>query len=151
MAAANAEKHVFVLEDEEPVAVVEPVRPVAEPTADAMVDEIHILDTMTVEAPVAEAPKPAPAPVYSAPEPGRSAFENENDVKTTADRIRRIHDLLRNNANGADIVQSMPATREYAETDLYEGRHSSDREAPSFSMRADGSLAKNTYYDAGVD
>ena len=151
MAAANAEKHVFVLEDEEPVAVAEPVRPVAEPTADAMVDEIHILDTMTVEAPVAEAPKPAPAPVYSAPEPGRSAFENENDVKTTADRIRRIHDLLRNNANGADIVQSMPATREYAETDLYEGHHSSDREAPSYSMRADGSLAKNTYYDAGVD
>lgn len=142
----STEKHVFVLEDEEPVAVAEPVRPVTGETKDAMVDEIHLLDTLTVEAPAAE----APAPAYVAPSPAHSAFENENDVKTAADRIRRIHDLLRNNANGADIVQSMSA-RDIAETDLYEGRHSSAREASSFSMRADGTMSKNAFYDDQPD
>ena len=151
---AKAEKHVFVLEDDEPVAVVEPVRPVVEEKTDTLVDEIHILDTMVAETPVAvETPiaVEAPAPAYTAPAPGRSAFENENDVKTTADRIRRIHDLLRNNPNGADLVQNIPATREYTEADLYEGRHSSDREASAFSMRADGTMTKNAFYDDQPD
>ena len=72
-------------------------------------------------------------------------------MKTTADRIRRIHDLLRNNPNGADLVQNIPATREYTEADLYEGRHSSDREASAFSMRADGTMTKNAFYDDQPD
>ena len=46
---AKAEKHVFVLEDDEPMAVVEPVRPVVEEKTDTLVDEIHILDTMVAE------------------------------------------------------------------------------------------------------
>ncbi len=151
---AKAEKHVFVLEDDEPMAVVEPVRPVVEEKTDTLVDEIHILDTRVAETPVVvETPVAVetPAPVYTAPAPGRSAFENENDVKTTADRIRRIHDLLRNNPNGADLVQNIPATREYTEADLYEGRHSSDREASAFSMRADGTMTKNAFYDDQPD
>ena len=152
--SSTAEKRVFVLEEEEPVAAVETqpttssATPVAE--ADAMVDEIHLLDTMVAEAPKVEA-QPVAAPAFIAPEPARSAFENENDVKTAADRIRRIHDLLRNNANGADIVQGMSATREYADADLYEGRHSSAREASSFSMRADGTMTKNAFYDDQPD
>ena len=73
-----------------------------------------------------------------------SAFKNDNDVATAADRIRRIHDLLRNNANGADIVQKMNASQ-MSEEMLYEGQPSAAREASSVSMRADGSLAKNPY------
>ena len=154
--APAAEKHVFVLEDEEPVAVAAPAAEMhaaaSATTCDAMVDEIHILDTVVETQPAASiAPAPAPAaPVYTVPEPGRSAFENENDVRTAADRIRRIHDLLRNNANGADIVQGIPA-RDMAENDLFEGRHSSAREASSFSMRADGTMTKNAFYDDQPD
>jgi len=157
VAEAKTEKHVFVLEEDEPVAAVTTSETSVEkqPAAshDTMVDEIHLLDTLTVvEMQPAAAPTLAatPTPVFSAPAPGHSAFENENDVKTAADRIRRIHDLLRNNANGADIVQSMSA-RDMAETDLYEGRHSSAREASSFSMRADGSMTKNAFYDDQPD
>ena len=154
--APAAEKHVFVLEDEEPEAVAAPAAEMhaaaSATTCDAMVDEIHILDTVVETQPAASiAPAPAPAaPVYTVPEPGRSAFENENDVRTAADRIRRIHDLLRNNANGADIVQGIPA-RDMAENDLFEGRHSSAREASSFSMRADGTMTKNAFYDDQPD
>ena len=79
-----------------------------------------------------------PAPAY------RSAFENDNVVATAADRIRRIHDLLRNNPSGADIVQNM-TTEQITEDALYEGQHSAAREASSFSMRADGTMAKNPY------
>ncbi len=154
--APSAEKHVYVLEDEEPVAVVETPKAVA-PLAtepDTLVEDIRLLDTLTIEAPVAEAPRAAvetPAPAFSrSSEPARSAFENENDVKTTADRIRRIHDLLRNNANGADIVQKM-STREMADADLYEGRHSSSREASAYSMRPDGTMSRNAFYDDQPD
>lgn len=143
VAETQPEKRVFVLEEEEPVAVAEPMHAMAaEEKVDTMVDEIHLLDTKEEEAP---APVVAQAPVHQV-----SAFENENDVKTAADRIRRIHDLLRNNANGADIVQKM-SLQELSEAPLYEGRHSSTREASSFSMRADGSMSKNAFYDDQPD
>ena len=164
---AAPEKHVFVLEEEEPVAAVEAkpaassVAPVSE--TDEMVENIHILDTMVAEPEPKQAPAPVEIPVAScAPQsvehperqrtvaPGHSAFENENDVKTAADRIRRIHDLLRNNSNGADIVQNMSAM-EMAGGELYEGHHSSAREASSYTMRADGSMSKNAFYDDQPD
>ena len=160
--ASVPEKHVFVLEEDQPSAVetqrvASPASPAAE--TDAMVDEIRILDTMEEPAP-SPAPTPTPTPVAEVrgsyqpvsgnSSPARSAFENENDVKTTADRIRRIHDLLRNNTNGADIVMRMPAT-EMAEGQLYEGRPSNSREASSFTMRADGTMAKNAFFDDQPD
>ena len=146
----SAEKHVIFLEEEEPVHVVETPKAVSpvEAAPDTLVEDIRLLDTMTVEAPVAEAPAPVFTP--TAETPARSAFESENDVKTTADRIRRIHDLLRNNPGGADIVQKMSA-REMADADLYEGRHSSSREASAFSMRADGTMSRNAFYDDQPD
>ena len=147
------EKHVFVLEDDEPVA--EPVREVRNiragvpeyvTEADVMVEDIHLVQAEPVAEPVAE---PAHEPMAEIvrrpePEPFRSAFENDNDVATAADRIRRIHDLLRNNANGADIVQKM-ATDQFADQVIFEGQHSAAREASSVAMRADGTLAKNPY------
>ncbi len=152
---APAEKHVFVLEDDEPVAEEKTVREVRNIRAgmgefrteiDSMVDDIHLVEPeveVIKPEPKAEIvePKPEPKP---APEPFVSAFRNDNDVATAADRIRRIHDLLRNNANGADIVQRMPATQ-MSDDILYEGQHSAAREASSVSMRADGTLSKNPY------
>ena len=152
--AATPEKRVFVLEDEEPVC-----HPVAQPVSntnheefkteiDTMVDDIHIVQP---EAEVAVAPEPEPDPIavfapLSQPkqETGRSAFENDNDVATAADRIRRIHELLRSNPNGADIVQHM-STNQFSSEPLYEGQHSAAREASAYSMRADGTVAKNAY------
>ena len=144
----QAEKHVFVLEDEEAPVAVAPAKEPEPEQLDTMVDAIHLVDTLVEEEPE-PAPAPAPEPVAFSPEPAaspaRSAFENENDVKTAADRIRRIHDLLRNNANGAEIVQNM-STSEISGNELYEGHHSSDRESSSFSMRADGTMTKNAWF-----
>ena len=164
--APEPHKHVFTLEDEEPVAVAAPVvKQAAE--ADVLVEEIHLVDTLEpAPAPKAEAPKPvaeprqepvaqvepvAPSQPFGRTEnPGRSAFESDNDVKTVADRIAYIHNLLRNNPNGADVVQRMPATA-YADGELYEGRPSNSREASSYTMRADGTMTKNAFYDDQPD
>ncbi|MBR6048727.1 MAG: cell division protein FtsZ [Bacteroidales bacterium] len=141
--AADTEAHIFVLEDDEDEAPAMPVRNIRagveefKTEIDTMVDEIKIVQPEADPAPVAET-KPEPAPAY------RSAFENDNDVTTAADRIRRIHELLRSNPSGADLVQKM-GTRQIAEDALYEGAHSAEREASSITMRADGTMAKNPY------
>jgi cell division protein FtsZ len=153
--APAPEKHVYTLEEEEPVAAA-PVVKIAEAAADAMVEDIHLVDTLEEPAPVKPEPvKPASAPMSEpvaqvAPNPARSAFENDNDVKTAAERIAYIHNLLRNNPNGADVVQRMPATA-YADGELYEGRPSNSREASSYTMRADGTMTKNAFYDDQPD
>ena len=147
-AAESHEKHVFVLEDDEPVEQARPVRNIRagaeefKTEIDAMVEDIHLVQTEPEPMPE---PKAQPAS-YTKPatEPHRSAFENDNDVTTAAERIRRIHDLLRNNANGADIVQSM-STRQITEEALYEGQPSSAREASTLTMRPDGTIAQNPY------
>ena len=148
VAEPQADKHVIFLEDEEAPVAVAPAKEPEPEQLDTMVDAIHLVDTLVEEEPE-PAPAPAPEPVAFSPEPAsspaRSAFENENDVKTAADRIRRIHDLLRNNANGAEIVQNM-STSEISGNELYEGHHSSDRESSSFSMRADGTMTKNAWF-----
>lgn len=155
--AVNSTKHVFVLEDDEPEPAPVAVKPepVVDVQPDLMVEDIHIVDTLEAEPePIAEptlesAPEPHPAtstPFSNTPSsPARSAFENDNDVKTAAERIRYIHDLLRNNANGADLVQRM-STAEIADEELFEGRHSSTRESSAYSMRADGTMHKNAYF-----
>ena len=141
--AADTEAHIFVLEDDEDEAPAMPVRNIRagveefKTEIDTMVDEIKFVQPEADPAPVAET-KPEPAPAY------RSAFENDNDVTTAADRIRRIHELLRSNPSGADLVQKM-GTRQIAEDALYEGAHSAEREASSITMRADGTMAKNPY------
>ena len=154
--AAVPEKRVFVLEEEEegPVTVHEPLNTSHtthedfKTEIDTMVDNIHIVQP-EAEVAVAPEPEPDPAAVFaplSQPkqETGRSAFENDNDVATAADRIRRIHELLRSNPNGADIVQHM-STNQFSAEPLYEGQHSAAREASAYSMRADGTVAKNAY------
>ena len=153
--AAQPVKHVIQLEDDEPVAAA-PVVKVSAAENDILVEEIHLVDTAEkVSAPQAEASRPAPQPrqetlASESVNPARSAFENDNDVKTAAERIAYIHNLLRNNPNGADVVQRMPATA-YAEGELYEGRPSNSREASSYTMRADGTMTKNAFYDDQPD
>ena len=149
--APAAEKRVFVLDDEDLLTA--PVVQQAAPAAheefkteiDTMVEDIHIVQPEAEVAEVPEDPIAVFAPISQPKqETGRSAFENDNDVATAADRIRRIHELLRSNPNGADIVQQM-ATSQISSEPLYEGQHSATREASAFSMRADGTVAKNAY------
>lgn len=117
--------------------------------ADVMVEDIQLVQpAATRQAPVAKSEAvqtPAPEPVF---EPKHdvftSAFKNDNDVTTAGDRIRRIHELLRSNPNGADLVQQM-STSQISGDELFEGAHSATREASAYTMRADGTMTKNTF------
>lgn len=149
-----AEKHVIFLEDDEPVH--EEARQATQAKlvehradTDILVDDIHIMEPAEVHEPQPEAvalpeSKPAEAPVR------RSAFENDNDLSTVADRIKHIHELLRNSANGAEIVQGM-STADIAADMLYEGRSSAVRESSSSTMRPDGRMVQNPYFRDQAD
>ena len=155
--AVSPDRRVFVLEDDEPRQ--EPVLEMAKPQtaaveveADLLVDDIHLV-SVADEHP-APAPAPAPEPVAVA-EPAKaplhtSAFQNDNDLATVADRIKHIHELLRSNANGADIVQGM-STRQFAEEPLFEGRTSDMRESSSTTLRPDGRMVQNPYFRDQAD
>jgi len=145
-----AEKHVFTLDDE---PTLEQARTIAEnevknveTSVDVMVEDIHII----AEPEVKTAPAPAPAPQVRVEEPAVSAFKNDNDCRTAEDRIRRIHDMLRNNPNGADLVQKM-ATSDFSDEILYEGRGSNVRESSSTTLRADGRTVQNPYFRDQAD
>ena len=144
-------RNVYVLEEEEDEPSIDEAREKArmqveqakKEAEDVLVEDIHVINK--VEEKVAEA-KPEVQPT-KIPEPvsySRSAFENDNDVKTVADRIRHIHDLLRSSPTSAEQVHRM-TTNQLTEDALYEGAHSSSREASSVSMRADGTMAKNSF------
>ena len=151
----DGERHVFTLEDDEPSlqqasqiaqAQVKQEEPKAE--VDLMVEDIHIVTP-------ASQVSPAPAPVMPKVEPVKqpepvAVFKSDNDCRTAEDRIRRIHDLLRNNSNGAEIVQGM-STREISEEMLFEGRNSSVRESSSSTMSADGRMVQNPYFRDQAD
>ena len=147
-APVQAEKHIIPLEDE---LSIEEARTVAErqlqaPEAevDVMVEDIHIIPEakpVVEQKPVAE-PKPVASPL--------SAFKSDNDCRTAEERIRRIHDMLRNNPNGADIVQNMH-TRDFSEEMLFEGRSSNMRESATSTMRPDGQMVQNPYFRDQAD
>ena len=159
VAAPSAEKHVFVLDDDEPS--LEAARQTAEAQIEAPVmhqdtlvegiqlisaekeEEVAVAEPVAVkqEVPVAPAPQ---APIY------KSAFQNDNDLATVADRIKHIHDLLRNNANGAELVQGM-STRQITEDMLFEGRPSNVRESSSTTVRPDGRISQNPYFRDQAD
>ena len=146
----SSERHVFVLDDEEPVAeeqhkVVAPQVADFPTEIDTMVDDIHLVKTdepapVPVETPVQKVEKTDPM----------SVFRSENDVYAAEERIRRIHEMLRSNPNGADIVQRM-STSEISNDMLYEGRSSSVRESSSATVRPDGRMVQNPYFRDQAD
>ena len=145
-----SERHVFVLDDEEPVAeeqhkVVAPQVSDFPTEIDTMVDDIHLVKTdepapVPVETPVQKVEKADPM----------SVFRSENDVYAAEERIRRIHEMLRSNPNGADIVQRM-STSEISNDMLYEGRSSAVRESSSATVRPDGRMVQNPYFRDQAD
>ena len=155
--ASSVEKHVIMLEDDEPIrdkmsdmAMVGTRQAMpAEAEVDTMVEDIHIISDVKIEEiqkPVMEQ-KPVVEQLVATP---ISVFKTDNDCRTAEDRIRRIHDMLRNNPNGADIVQNM-STRDFSEEMLFEGRSSKVRESSSSTMRADGTMVQNPYFRDQAD
>lgn len=140
------EKHVYRLDDDEPS--LEESRRVAvaqmhekEPTeVDLMIEDIRIISEKEVKKDNA---------VFIEPEPV-ALFQNDNDCRTAEDRIRRIHDLLRNNPGGADIVQGM-STSAITDEVLYEGRGSNVRESSSTTLLSDGRMVQNPWFRDQAD
>lgn len=143
---SSGNRVVHVLE-EEPVAAVSE-QPVPQAPAgkyeDPMEANIKMLSAMPSSAAVAPEVKPVAMPA-----PGnvdgmvKKAIAGDNDIRLSevqAERIRQIHELLRNNPNGPDIVANL-GVYETADAALYEGNHSSVRESTS-SLRPDGTIVR---------
>ncbi len=152
VAVINHVKNIIHLDDE-PVSVVQPVNPAyvqPEVKRDIMVEDIRLI---TTEPEVAVLPDPASASTPVSETPARSAFENSNDVQLAAERaerIRKIHEMLRGTPTSAELVHRM-STQEITGEELYEGNHSAIREAASFTIRQDGSMARNGWLDEQPD
>ncbi|MBR4739002.1 MAG: cell division protein FtsZ [Bacteroidales bacterium] len=153
-----AEKHVFVLEDEPVIDKVSDVAmvgmhsmaPVTD-EVDVMVEDIHIIPEAAAQPVVTPVDQPVVQPVQKPVEVNPvTVFKSDNDCRTAEERIRRIHDLLRNNANGADIVQGM-ATSDISDEMLYEGRGSGVRESSATTLRPDGRMVQNPYFRDQAD
>ena len=169
------DRHVILLEDDAPAKPEAKQLPVEEKQEDILVEGIRKVNPEPQPEPefkpkfVYPTPEPKPEPalkeepvdVMVEPAPAktetvkpaeeklfRSAFESLNDenlTKSRADHIRLIHDMLRNNPNGGDLVQQMSAL-DAADEELFQGRHSSSRESSTYTMRADGTITKNAYF-----
>ena len=151
-------KHIFVLEpdpaEEEPVHEVRNIRSTANdpfPTEiDVMVDNIRIEHkpevapapqmAATMEEPVAVAElvlaEPARKP-QPTPSPAHNAFSNDNDALTAAERIRRIHEMLRYDPAGPDKVQGM-TTRQIASDFAMDELSSASHEASTYAVSKSG-------------
>ena len=161
----KGERRVFVLEpepvDEEPVREVRNIRSTANdpfPTEiDVMVDNIRVehkaevkpapaVEPVAVEEPVAVA-----EPVVAEPAPAFThAFSNDNDALTAAERIRRIHEMLRYDPAGPDKVQGM-TTRQIAGDFAMEELNSAAREASSYTVTRSGVMTSKPSLHDNVD
>lgn len=166
-----AKRRVFVLEpeptEEEPVHEVRNIRSEANapfPTEiDVMVDNIHIEHKAEpahiapaqtfVEEPVAmsepivmepiQQPQPAQNPVHS-------AFANDNDAMTAAERIRKIHEMLRYDPAGPDKVQSM-TSRQIAGEAAFSELGSAIHEESAYTVSKNGVMTSKPSLHANVD
>ena len=145
------EKHILMLDDDEPTidqarSIAENQLKKAEAEVDVLVEDIHIIPEVETKPVMETKPiveqKPASNPL--------SVFRNDNDCRTAEERIRRIHEMLRNNPNGAEIVQNM-STRDISEEMLFEGRSSRVRESSASSIRPDGRMVQNPYFRDQAD
>ena len=151
--AEPQEKHIFTLDEEKPAPTMNTVQQAApsvitDDELDLIVEDIHLVSS---EERAAAQPMPEPeSRVQPAATPAQSFFRNDNDCRTAEERIARIHDMLRSNPNGAELVQSM-TTREISDESLFEGRGSAVRESSSTTLRADGRMVQNPYFRDQAD
>ena len=165
------EKRVFTLdvepEIEEPVREVRNIRSTANepfPTEiDSMVEDIRIerreepapmpIAQVVAQEPIATVEPREVAPAAQ-PRPAQpqvhSAFSNDNDALTAAERIRKIHEMLRYDPAGPDKVQSMTTSQIADEVALGELR-SSMREASTYTISQKGVMTTKPSLHDNVD
>ena len=153
--SAESPKHVINLYDEEELKA-EATRPVEKPAEDGIFVVNHVLEAAVAEAPAepaATAPQPMePLRPYVSPlvseRPAVQPVHTPRidlEALNRADRIKAMHDLLRNDVNGAQIVESMnPA--ELVGEHIYEMAHSSQSEVSATMLDASGTMQEGNPY-----
>ena len=151
---------------DEPVKTNKVVEEEFQTELNTMVDNIRIVHQPTAEATVAtpiveEAPvavldaEPVAhvepiAPVQPAANPARSAFANDELAAAAAERIRKIHEMLRYDPAGPDKVQSM-TTQQIAGEMAFESLNSAAREASSYTISPNGTMTPKPSLHDNVD
>ena len=82
--------------------------------------------------------------------PARSAFANDELAAAAAERIRKIHEMLRNDPTGPDKVQSM-TTQQIAGEMIFEGVSSAAREASTYTISQNGTMMTKPSLHDNVD
>ena len=110
---------------EQPMQQIRPAQPVQQPVAEPVTEPIQ-------QAPVQQ-PVQQPVP--------RVTMQPQSDaqVLSASERIKRIHDLLRNNPNGPQIVEDMVPSQ--VTDEVYSTRTETSRS----SVNPDGTLKRNNY------
>lgn len=155
-ACVESQKHIINLYDDAELKV-EAARPVEKPVEDGIFLVNHVPEAVVADEPVAPAAVMEAEPVsvqpVVTPQPTmeRPAMQPvytpriDMEAMNRADRIKAMHDLLRNDVNGPQIVESMnPA--ELVGEHIYEMAHSSQSEVASMSLDALGSMKEGNAY-----
>lgn len=101
-----------------------------------------ILATLEVEPTSAPRPVPVPEPRIVIEQPAAPARSlNDNDPMSRADRIKRMHELLTNNANGPQLVEDM----DMSNGTLFQGMTSGMPETTK-TIGADGTINEVNSY-----
>ena len=95
------------------------------------------------------------APAPQAADMGRTVYQPdvsqlELEAMSRAERIKMMHDLLRNDVNGAAIVEQMNPMELTGER-LYQAVHSSESGAQRHGVNAKGEVKPNDYLFSVVD
>ena len=139
-----AHRNVIPLDDERDVMTTN--RPAPQPsTEDGIVLKGHGETAAPTTQATAAQPKAAPLVKEAAIEIPKPVAENnplDTEARKRAERIKAMHDLLRNNVNGPQIIENMNPTEITGET-LYQATHSSQSEVNRSVLNADGSVSEN--------
>ncbi len=143
--AVSHGKNVILLDAEEPGATEKQSR-----FRDAVEDEIALKEPARDSA-VAAKPQPVPPsavaskvvePPIAMTRPVVANNPIDRESLSRAERIRTMHELLRNDPNGPQIVEDMNPAR-YTSDDLYQVTHSSHSEVNRIVVNPDGSITEN--------
>ena len=139
-----AHRNVIPLDDERDVMTTN--RPAPQPsTEDGIVLKGHGETAAPTTQATAAQPKAAPLEKEAAIEIPKPVAENnplDTEARKRAERIKAMHDLLRNNVNGPQIIENMNPTEITGEA-LYQATHSSQSEVNRSVLNADGSVSEN--------
>ena len=127
---------------EAPAAVAEaPAKPAPQPAPRFNAFSRPAAHPVQQPAPAAVADLPAAPKAQPAAQPMQQHLKDWH-LMAASERIRHLHDLLRNDPNGAELVENM-STSQLSDDVLYSGAHSSVKEAASMLVTASGRLIDN--------